>query len=145
MLANGNRQPWAVRAFWFCGIVFALFSVLIAAQQTLRLHRLSGHRNGLAYIRSCMSGGRQRDGRLKPRSAQVYAWQASTLLLTAAVFCMIGGMTVLVWISTNWGPYKNPRQSWWDENAKVRENFIACHESKLMVTSLRLHTLSCSP
>lgn len=41
------------------------------------------------------------------------------MLLTAAVFCMVGGITLLLWISTNWGPYKNPREQWWDENAKV--------------------------
>ncbi|KAI1843827.1 hypothetical protein JX265_001121 [Neoarthrinium moseri] len=123
VLANGNRQPWAVRAFWFSGVIFALFSVLIAAQQTLRLHRLSGHRDGLVYIRSCMSGRVDHNGQVKPRRAQVYAWQASIVLLTAAVLCMVIGITILVWISTNWGPYKNPREQWWDENAKLAVTF----------------------
>ncbi|KAI0129619.1 hypothetical protein BJ170DRAFT_617035 [Xylariales sp. AK1849] len=120
VLANGNTQPWTIRAFWFCGIIFALFAVLTAAQQTLYLHRLSAHRDGLAYIRRCMSGKEKSDGRIMPRWVQVYAWQASVALLTAAVFCMVLGMTLLVWVSTNWGEYKNPRESWWDENAKVR-------------------------
>ncbi|KAK6068492.1 hypothetical protein SCUP234_07630 [Seiridium cupressi] len=133
ILSNGNRQPWEVRAFWFCGITFALFSVLIAAQQTLRLHRLSAHRDGLAYIRKCMAGQRGRDGQIKPRSVQVYAWQASTALLTAAVFCMICGMLVLVWISTNWGPFKNPSDDWWDGNAKLAVTFSTVLASTLGV------------
>ncbi|KAH6655379.1 hypothetical protein BKA67DRAFT_657324 [Truncatella angustata] len=124
VLSNGKRQPWSVRAFWFCGILFALFSVLIAAQQTLRLHRLSAHRDGLAYIRRCMAGGVHRDGRVRPRRGQVYAWQASTALLTAAVICMIGGITVLVWMSTEWGPFKDPEtESWWDDDARLAVTF----------------------
>lgn len=121
MLANGNRQPWPCRAFWYCGILFALAAVLVAAQQTIRLHRLSAHPHGLAYIRSCLFGRRRRDGLLVPGKLQIYAWQASVMMLTAAVACMVVGMMVLVWVSTNWGPYKNPREDWWDENAKVSE------------------------
>ena len=120
MLGNGNRQPWPCRAFWYCGILFALAAVLVAAQQTIRLHRLSAHPHGLAYIRSCLFGRRRRDGLLVPGRLQIYAWQASVMMLTVAVACMVVGMMVLVWVSTNWGPYKNPRDDWWDENAKVR-------------------------
>lgn len=122
VLANGNRQPWPCRAFWYCGILFALAAVLVAAQQTIRLHRLSAHPHGLAYIRSCLLGRRRRrrrDGRCVPGRLQIYAWQASVMLLTVAVACMVVGMMILVWVSTNWGPYKNPRDDWWDENAKV--------------------------
>ncbi|ORY64182.1 uncharacterized protein BCR38DRAFT_514973, partial [Pseudomassariella vexata] len=117
LLENGNKQPWHVRAFWYSGIVFALFAVLVAAQHSLRLHRLSAHRHGLAYIRSCMMGDLRHDGKKEPRWIQVHAWQASTALLTLAALCMIAGMTILIWVSTNWGPYKNPRDAWWDENA----------------------------
>lgn len=97
MLANGNRQPWSCRAFWYCGILFALAAVLVAAQQTIRLHRLSAHPHGLAYIRSCLFGRRRRrDGLLVPGRLQIYAWQASVMMLTVAVACMVTGMMVLL-------------------------------------------------
>lgn len=121
VLSNGQTQPWTIRALWFSGTLFALFAVLIAAKQSLSLHRLSGHRDGLLYIRSCMSGQVTREGRVEPRRAQVYAWQMSVLMLTAAVFCMVSGITVLVWTSAEWGPAKDGRkQDWWDDSAKVR-------------------------
>ncbi|ETS76509.1 hypothetical protein PFICI_11896 [Pestalotiopsis fici W106-1] len=124
VLSNGKTQPWTIRALWFSGTLFALFAVLIAAKQSLSLHRLSGHRDGLLYIRSCMSGQVTRDGRVEPRRAQVYAWQMSILMLTAAVFCMICGITVLVWTSAEWGPSKDGnQQSWWDDSAKLAVTF----------------------
>lgn len=123
VLANGKTQPWTIRALWFSGTLFALFAVLIAAKQSLSLHRLSGHRDGLPYIRSCMSGKVDaRSGRVEPRRAQVFAWQMSILLLTAAVFCMVSGITVLVWTSADWGPRKDAMGPWWDDSAKVRTN-----------------------
>lgn len=124
VLANGKTQPWTIRALWFSGTLFALFAVLIAAKQSLSLHRLSGHRDGLPYIRSCMSGKVDaRSGRVEPRRAQVYAWQMSILLLTAAVFCMVSGITVLVWTSADWGPRKDAMGTWWDDSAKLAVTF----------------------
>ncbi|KAJ4368400.1 hypothetical protein N0V83_006757 [Neocucurbitaria cava] len=40
ILPNGKQSPWPVRTSWYCGIVLALFSILSAANQTVRLHRL---------------------------------------------------------------------------------------------------------
>lgn len=142
VLANGNRQPWPCRAFWYCGILFALAAVLVAAQQTIRLHRLSAHPHGLAYIRSCLFGRRRRDGLLVPNKLQIYAWQASVMMLTVAVACMVTGMMVLVWVSTNWGPYKNPRDNWWDENAKLAVTFTAVAVATLAVLMMTQISLS---
>ncbi|KAK1993173.1 hypothetical protein LX36DRAFT_263119 [Colletotrichum falcatum] len=101
LLPPGTTTPWIVRTCWFCGIAFALASVLTAADQTIRLHRMSGHRDGLILMRQSL---RTRDRVLvgaewkyRPRKMQVYAWQLGVLLLSGSVLCMILGMVFLVW------------------------------------------------
>jgi len=122
VLPNGNQAPWAVRICWFSGIVFALFAVLTAAQQSIRLHRLSAHKDALKIIRHFM-GCRVRDKegvmRVKPRRWLVYAWQASVMFLTLSVVTMILGMCILIWHSTQYGPNKKHEDGWWDDSAKV--------------------------
>lgn len=122
ILQNGKTSPWPVRTCWYCGIVFALFGVLTAAQQSVRLHRLSGHRDALITIRHYMGKRcRDQDGSIvvRPRRFQVFGWQASIMFLTLAVMAMVLGMCILIWSSTQYGPAKSRRESWWDNNAKV--------------------------
>ncbi|RMZ27564.1 hypothetical protein D0859_08366 [Hortaea werneckii] len=123
VLQNGQNSPWTVRTCWYTGIVFALFAVLTAAQQSIRLHRLSAHKDSLKNIRHYM-GCKVRDSegvsRIKPRRFQVYGWQASIMFLTLSVAALIIGMCILIWSSTQFGPYKRKGQSsWWDSNAKL--------------------------
>ncbi|KFH45568.1 hypothetical protein ACRE_035840 [Hapsidospora chrysogenum ATCC 11550] len=120
VLNNGHKKPWSVRAIWFSGLVFALFSVIIAGLQSMRLHRLSAHRDGLRKIRvglgrrhSASSDGYQ------PYRFQVYAWEASQAFLLLSVVLMVLGIAVLVWVSTEYGPDKPYEDGWWDENSKV--------------------------
>lgn len=51
VLPSGRESPWPIRTAWYCGIILSLFSILTAADQTVRLHRLSAHRDGLDGIR----------------------------------------------------------------------------------------------
>ncbi|KAF1958120.1 hypothetical protein CC80DRAFT_25189 [Byssothecium circinans] len=116
-----SSKPWYIRAIWYSGIVFALFSVLTAAQQSLRLHRLSAHRDGLHYIRLCLVRDRKRldseEGELKlvPRRFQIWSWQSAMMFLLLAVACLLVGMLVLVWSSV----VKETDKVVYDENAKV--------------------------
>lgn len=122
VLDNGQKTPWTVRSCWFTGIVFALFAVLTAAQQSIRLHRLSAHKDALKNIRHFMgSRVRDQDGvlRVKPRRFQVYGWQASIVFLTLSVGALILGMAILIWSSTQFGPYKKRHDGWWTSDAKV--------------------------
>jgi hypothetical protein len=103
VMTGSDPKSWYIRACWFSGIVFALFSVLTAAQQSLRLHRLSAHRDGLHYIRLCLMRDRKpldsEDGEIKlvPRPLQVWAWQSAMMFLILAVVCLIAGMMILIW------------------------------------------------
>lgn len=104
LLPPGTATPWPVRTCWFSGIAFALASVLTAADQTIRLHRMAGHRHGLALIRRSLrtaAGANGRSGsthhKYRPRPMQVYAWQLGVLFLGATVGCIVAGMVFLVW------------------------------------------------
>lgn len=106
ILQNGQSQPWPVRLCWFAGIVFGLFSVLTAAQQSLRLHRLSSHKEALANIRKFMAKRKiisEEGTEIEPRRFQVYGWQTSIMFLTLSVAAMIVGMAILVWYELTLG------------------------------------------
>nr|POF27671.1 hypothetical protein CFP56_71480 [Quercus suber] len=121
ILHNGRETPWPVRLCWYTGIVFGLFSVLTAAQQSIRLHRLSAHRDALANIRHFMGSKSQGpDGRVivRPRRLQIYGWQTGLMFLTLSVAAMVVGMCILIWSSTEFGPLKTHGEGWWDANAK---------------------------
>lgn len=118
---NERDKPWGVRVCLYGGLVFALFAVLVAGQQSMRLHRLSGHRDGLIHIRERLARVESSDG-YKPYKFQVYAWGASLYFLVASVICMIVSITVLVWMSAGNHPDKEQRDTWWDDNSKVRSH-----------------------
>lgn len=120
VLDNGRQQPWVVKACWFSGITFALFSVLIVAQQSMTLHRLCAHRDGLKRLRNSMTHRKlDKNGAYRPRKLRVHCWQISSGFLAASVLCMIGGMGIMIWVGTRAGPFKSPSESWWDSNSKV--------------------------
>jgi len=124
ILPNGRSSPWTVQACWYTGIVFALFAVLTAAQQSVRLHRLYAHKHGLKSIRDVMTLRRMSAAgsvEIRPRRLQVMGWQASIIFLTMSVLAMISGMSIKIWCSTSFGPLKldNSGHGWWDDNVKV--------------------------
>lgn len=107
---------------------------MVACLQSMRLHRLSSHRDGLKMIRAGLAGGRGRSSRSKSKTSstglrlrqrlypwiQAYAWDASHTFLILSVVFMIAGIAVLVWVSTMNGPDQPDDAAWWDENSKVR-------------------------
>ncbi|RMZ72671.1 myosin-cross-reactive antigen family [Pyrenophora seminiperda CCB06] len=121
ILPNGQKSPWSVRTSWYCGIILSLFSILTAADQTVRLHRLSAHRDGLENIRKLLSktnGERShssKTGRRRPSLLQIFTWQMPVMFLTSATLCMIVGMFLHVWSATS----HLDRPSLWDDNTKV--------------------------
>lgn len=120
ILPSGELSPWPIRTTWYCGIVLSLFSILTAADQTVRLHRLSSHRDGLDNLRKLLSKTiRQRDckaqTRLQPSLLQVVTWQMPVMFLTSATICMIVGLFLHIWSAT---PHVG-RMGHWDDDSKV--------------------------
>ncbi|KAF2791426.1 hypothetical protein K505DRAFT_248971 [Melanomma pulvis-pyrius CBS 109.77] len=117
-ITSGEQDAWHVRTSWYCGIILSLFSLLTAADQTVRLHRMSSHRNALNNIRNLLAmpdGKRRRSKsthRLQPKTSQVYAWQLPVIFLTTATLAMIVGMFLHVWNATK-------DLQWADPNFKV--------------------------
>ncbi|KAF2866339.1 hypothetical protein BDV95DRAFT_208540 [Massariosphaeria phaeospora] len=121
ILPGNGPSPWPVRTSWYCGIILALFSILTAADQTVRLHRLASHRDGLRNIRNLLanSQGRKRrlkkSGRVQASSMQILTWQMPVMFLTTATICMIVGMFLHVWSATRYLEHAG----WWNEHSKV--------------------------
>ena len=121
ILPNGESSPWSVRTSWYCGIILALFSILSAADQTVRLHRLSSHRDGLDHLRRLLAktnGERSRSsktGRRSPSLLQIMTWQMPVMFLTTATLCMIVGMFLHVWSAST----HLARSGAWDDHTKV--------------------------
>ena len=121
VLPSGRESPWPIRTAWYCGIILSLFSILTAADQTVRLHRLSAHRDGLDGIRRLLAktnGERKRSkktGRRAPSLLQVFTWQMPVMFLTTATMSMIVGMFLHVWSATR----HLETAEWWDDNSKV--------------------------
>ena len=121
ILAGEQAQPWEIRTCWYVGIVFGLTSILAAADQTIRLHRISAHRNALRRIRILIRGDtRRKNGQIIPSRPRMYIWQLPVFFLTCAVVAMMAGIWALVWMATiESGTFI------WDENAKVSSSFRA--------------------
>lgn len=121
VLPSGRESPWPIRTAWYCGIILSLFSILTAADQTVRLHRLSAHRDGLGGIRRLLAktnGERKhskKTGRRAPSLLQVFTWQMPVMFLTTATISMIIGMFLHVWSATR----HLQTSEWWDDNSKV--------------------------
>lgn len=124
VLDNGIDRPWVVRALNFSGLLFALFAVGIAGLQSMRLHRLSSHKDGLKKIRAGLAREKTPEG-WRPHRFQVYAWETSQAFLVASVALMVAGIAVLVWKSAGYGPDKPKEDVWWDENAKVSLTYVS--------------------
>jgi hypothetical protein len=103
ILTAGRTTPWYVRTAWYCGIIISLLSIISAADQTVRLHRLSSHRDGLANIHKLLGKGSRwkPTGRRAPSYIQVLTWQMPVMFLISATICMVVGMFLLVWSATS--------------------------------------------
>jgi hypothetical protein len=117
ILPNGQQSPWPVRTSWYCGIILSLFSLLTAADQTVRLYRLSSHRDGHRNLRRLLAKPQsvRSGGRLRPSRGQLYTWQMPVMFLTTATISMIVGMFLHVWSATR----HLQHDTWWGPDSKV--------------------------
>ncbi|KAF1817230.1 hypothetical protein P152DRAFT_510502 [Eremomyces bilateralis CBS 781.70] len=113
LLPADTTSPWPIRTSFLTGLLLALASILSAANLTIRLHRLSSHRDALPLIR-CLMARRPPWGRVggeeelrTPGTFAVYTWQMPVMFLTASVVCMIVGMCALVWASVGEQGFSN--------------------------------------
>ncbi|KAF1950117.1 hypothetical protein CC80DRAFT_496969 [Byssothecium circinans] len=120
ILPNDQQSPWPIRTSWYCGIILSLFSILTAADQSVRLYRISSHRDGLKKIRELLAKSNlSKSGRRRPSTAQVYTWQMPVMFLTAATVAMIVGMFLHVWSATR----HLEHEQWWSDDSKVATTF----------------------
>jgi hypothetical protein len=117
ILPNGQQSPWPIRTCWYCGIILSLFSLLTAADQTVRLYRISSHRDGNRNLRRLLAAPKsvRKGGRLQPSVGQLYAWQMPVMFLMTATICMIVGMFLHVWSATR----HLEHEQWLNADSKV--------------------------
>lgn len=116
-IPGGESQPWQVRTCWFVGIIFGLASILAAADQTIRLHRISAHRNAPRRIRILIKGNTGRKGgQIRPSRVRMFIWQLPVFLLSCAAVSMMTGIWILVWTAT-----RENGSFVWKENAQVSD------------------------
>lgn len=139
ILPNGQQSPWPVRTAWYCGIILSLFSILTAADQTVRLYRLSSHRDGHRNLRRLLAKPKsiRSGGRLQPSTAQLYTWQMPVMFLTTATICMIVGMFLHVWSATR----HLPKDDWWGPDSKVSRSASMIHATDTLTGGS--HVLHC--
>nr|CEG05107.1 unnamed protein product [Fusarium clavum] len=125
VLPNGKSKPWLVRAMLYSGLILALFSVLVAGIQSMRLHRLSAHPDGLELIRHSLGRRRRSDNKALPSWLHVYAWEFSLAFLVLAVLFMVVATTILIWAGARYGPWKPEGTNWWEGNAKMAVLFTS--------------------
>jgi len=106
ILSNDRQSPWWVRTCWYCSMILALCSILSAADQTVRLHRIASHRDGWKNLRSLLAktsdkrGRINNTGRMQPYALQIYTWQLSAMFLVTSTITLIAGMFLHVWSGT---------------------------------------------
>jgi hypothetical protein len=101
-LAWPYSKPWTVTGFWICALVFALFSIVLATQQSVVLTRASTGRNALANLRVLMSAttipSTTGNGSVfVPQGLTLFVWQASTMLLGISIMLLLIGLMVFVY------------------------------------------------
>lgn len=125
-------------------MLLAIASVITAAQQAIRLYRLSSLPKGAAAIRGLLSSKRRdSNGHVLPRRLQVLAWQLSGWVLTASAFTLIGGMCVLIWAGTGGFSLveKLTGAQWWNGEAKLAVTFSSVGFVLLVAFCLQQWTL----
>lgn len=141
ILSNGTRTPWPVRACWYSGLIIALTSVVTAAQQAIRLHRLAAHPQHNASIRRLLASNRRnKEGMILPRRLQVFAWQMSGWLLIVSALCMLAGLMILLWSSTLTDAQQK-YANWWNNDAKLAVTFTIVTGFLFILTVVQQVTL----
>ena len=103
--------------------------MLAVAQQSMHLHRLSAHRDGLKRIRSCVCHKLPNSkGCFEPRKLRIYAWQVGPALLVGSVLLMVLGMSIMIWEGTKLGPLTthDDNPGWWQSTSKVEFLLLYC-------------------
>jgi len=99
-----------------CGLA----SLLSAADQTIWLHRIAAHRNGLPHLRLLLKGrARRTDGIVIPKRRRMFTWQLPVMFLTCCAVTMIVGIWILVWTAAA----ETIREFGWGDNAKSAVTF----------------------
>ena len=92
--------PWTTRAIWYSSLVMALISITTSTQQSILLHRMGSHAEGLNRLQNLLrSKNAIAAGGVVPAKArpiQLYVWQIPVNLLNVSIFLFIIGLAIQI-------------------------------------------------
>lgn len=92
----GTLSPY-VLGIWYSGLFLGLFSISLATEQGIALHRLSPSDKGLDHVSKLLGyKGGQPNANAKPPWAPVLAWQMPVMLLNISISLFGLGLMVQI-------------------------------------------------
>lgn len=89
------NAPWTTRAVWYSSLIMALISITTSTQQSILLHRMGSHTEGLDRLQGLLRSGNAVAGvPAKPRPMQLYIWQIPVNLLNVSIILFLIGLAI---------------------------------------------------
>lgn len=106
--------PWTTRAAWYSSLLMALVSITTSTQQSILLHRLGSHTQGLDRLQDLLRSRNVVAGDpAKSRPIQLYVWQIPVNLLNVSIILFLIGLAIHIFAMAR------DSKAWTDEK-KVR-------------------------
>ena len=110
---------WTTRATWYSSLVMALVSITTSTQQSILLHRMGSHTEGLDrlqdLLRSRNAAAAAAGVLAKPRPMQLYVWQIPVNLLNVSIVLFLIGLAIHIFATA-----LAPDSKTWTDEKKVR-------------------------
>ena len=91
------NAPWTTRAVWYSSLAMALISITTSTQQSILLHRMGSHTEGLDRLQDLLRSRKAVAGvPAKPRPTQLYVWQIPVNLLNISIILFLIGLAIQV-------------------------------------------------
>ena len=91
------NAPWTTRAVWYSSLAMALISITTSTQQSILLHRMGSHTEGLDRLQDLLRSRNAVAGvPAKPRPTQLYVWQIPVNLLNISIILFLIGLAIQI-------------------------------------------------
>lgn len=107
--SNLSNTNWSGPAFWYAGIILALISIVLGAQQTMVLPDMQDDIDSINIRNRLMAANTPQP---RPSRIMLFVWQSPLMCLTYSIICFLAGLSSVV-ISPL------VRQPSWNDEAKV--------------------------
>ena len=107
---NVSTSHWSGAALWYAGIILALTSIVLGAQQTMIMPEVVDTNTAQAFRRRLIVDENAKTA--MPRRSMLFVWQAPLMCLSYSIVCFLTGLTSVVVSPLG-------RDPTWNDGAKV--------------------------